>query len=316
MSIRKASSDDRDLLLRRLEGTINEQQQFLEQIKAIVGPADLKQFGAIAVSACARLRVDARAMLSAEEHQALELVLRLMRPAPLVNDGALPGLPLEGGSRAFPAWDGFRAAVAPRLRSIGRLDRAAGNEHSGTGFLVAPNLVLTNEHVLADLGYGTHYLADGQAVIRFKLEQDADGAYESHPIRRVRSVHPSADLALLEIDPIGSPVVEFAAEPAQAGESIVVVGFPAAGTGRNPYFVPLLFQNIFGLKRAAPGVLLQTDLSQLWHDASTLGGNSGSPVFSIASGQVVGVHNAGQFMWRNYAVPAAIASAFVQAHQG
>lgn len=319
MTVQTAALDDRELLLLRLEGALDESAELHGRIKALVGPPDpeLHAFGALAVSARMRLRADRQAPLSALECQALELALRLMRPAPLVQDGALPVLPPDGGGQTFPAWAHFCAVIAPTLRSVGRLDRAAGSEHCGTGFLVAPNLVLTNAHVLRELAYGTHHLSDGQAVIRFKLEAEAEGSFEPHPIRRVRRVHPTADLALLELDPIDNrPVFEFATEPPQVGQSIVVVGFPGQDIGRNPYFVPLLFQNRFGLKRAAPGVLLASYPTQLTHDASTLGGNSGSPVLAISSGRVVGVHSSGQFMWHNNAVPAVIASAFVQQNLG
>ena len=50
---------------------------------------------------------------------------------------------------------------------------------------------------------------------------------------------------------------------------------------------------------------------RLFHDCSTLGGNSGSPLFSLETGDVVGVHYSGIFMWRNEAVPAADIETFV-----
>src|SRR5262245_24174176 len=103
----QADLDDRELLLLRLEGVLDEHAQFLDRIKAIVGPKDpqLQAFGHIAVSARARLRKNPDAVLSPTEYQALELALRLLRPAPLVAEGALPALPPDGGGQAFPAWD-------------------------------------------------------------------------------------------------------------------------------------------------------------------------------------------------------------------
>ena len=308
--------DDRALFLARL-AAFGTTANLPEKWKAIVGPANLANFGEIAESARAKLRQDPDAALSDEEQQALELALRLTRPAPLVVNGSVAALADDGGGAAFPAWNGFRDVVRPVLRSIGRLDRAAGDVHVGTGFLVTPNLVLTNAHVLSQLSYGTNVLKDGQAVIRFKLEDGADGLWEATPIRRAIGRHPSADLALLVVDPIdGAAVLQLATEPAAAGDAVVVVGFPGDDESHNPYFVPLLFGDRFGLKRTAPGLVRSASAGALAHDATTMGGNSGSPIFAMGTGMVVGVHNSGEFMWSNGAVPAAVAAAFVEANWG
>ena len=39
------------------------------------------------------------------------------------------------------------------------------------------------------------------------------------------------------------------------------------------------------------------------HDSSTLGGNSGSAVIDVATGTVIGLHFAGEYLKANYAVP-------------
>ena len=39
------------------------------------------------------------------------------------------------------------------------------------------------------------------------------------------------------------------------------------------------------------------------HDASTLGGNSGSAIIDVDSGEVVALHFAGEYLKANYAVP-------------
>ena len=52
---------------------------------------------------------------------------------------------------------------------------------------------------------------------------------------------------------------------------------------------------------------MQTDV--VLHDCSTLGGNSGSVVLDLATGQAVGLHFAGRFLEANYAVPAAVVAA-------
>jgi hypothetical protein len=141
------------------------------------------------------------------------------------------------------------------------------------------------------------------------------------------------DAAVLRLDPNGPdhpPALPLSAKIAPHGEPhIHVVGHPArpftaaddpsvpiealtAMTGR---IVQLVFGDSFGIKRWSPGELLtgpgmlpeDTNGRVMTHDASTLGGNSGSPVFDLhaAPDLVVGLHYAGRFREANYFHPTA-----------
>ncbi|MEX1100172.1 MAG: hypothetical protein WEB87_07090, partial [Bacteriovoracaceae bacterium] len=46
-------------------------------------------------------------------------------------------------------------------------------------------------------------------------------------------------------------------------------------------------------QKISTGVLLGSNSTQIKHDADTLGGSSGSPIFDKGSHKVVGIHNAG-----------------------
>jgi hypothetical protein len=61
---------------------------------------------------------------------------------------------------------------------------------------------------------------------------------------------------------------------------------------------------VYDKKRLAPGEILKVTDSEIEHDCSTLGGNSGSAVVSLATGEALGLHFAGLYMEANYAVPA------------
>jgi V8-like Glu-specific endopeptidase len=66
-----------------------------------------------------------------------------------------------------------------------------------------------------------------------------------------------------------------------------------------------VFANRFGVKRAALGEVLDgSESPTLFHDCSATQGNSGSPVFSLTTGKVAGIHRASFFMYRNEAVDA------------
>src|SRR5262249_2718761 len=61
------------------------------------------------------------------------------------------------------------------------------------------------------------------------------------------------------------------------------------------------------------GEVIAAESSRFYHDCSTLGGNSGSPVVSLKTCELVGVHRSGDFMYRNESVPATSLGPFVQA---
>src|SRR5262249_39722401 len=53
------------------------------------------------------------------------------------------------------------------------------------------------------------------------------------------------------------------------------------------------------------GQLLKSRDGLVLHDCSTLGGNSGSPIVRLETGEVVGLHFSGLFLQENRGVPAA-----------
>lgn len=136
----------------------------------------------------------------------------------------------------------------------------------GTGFLVAPRLVATAEHVVA-----------GASAIVLKQGSSAVGAATVVGVDRDR------DLALLQSDtPIEGHVFEIAARAPKIGQDVAVLGFPlglplsltrgsVSGTNRT--------LDIDGVVRKR---LVQTD-------AGVNPGNSGGPLLETKTGRVVGV---------------------------
>lgn len=239
---------------------------------------------------------------SAAQLAALEVAIRLLRPAPLSRQTRLDDLPNDAAS-IFTRWDGFRHKVAPYLYSVGRLD-SLGKGVGGTGFVVGEDLIATNRHVLEFLSRGTMGLERGQAVIRFREEYNSP-TEDPVDVVGVRAVHPDADLALLELAPgstAARPPLQYAEDPLPAGEDIVALGYPMDDPIRNPLFITAVFGSRFGVKRGAPGEVIGTRNGVIYHDCSTLGGNSGSPVVSLTTGHVVGVHSSGYFAYRNAAI--------------
>ncbi|MDV5145822.1 trypsin-like peptidase domain-containing protein [Streptomyces sp. SBC-4] len=123
------------------------------------------------------------------------------------------------------------------------------------------------------------------------------------------------DLAVLELDRVAgrrfpTPLqVARGDDPtthgalASRGRSVYLVGFPGSAGSTRPDVFAELFAGVKGVKRLTPGVLTEgrgevADDARRWiisHDASTLGGSSGSLVVDLeAEGRkVLGLHFAG-----------------------
>ena len=263
-------------------------------------------------------KINAGEAPTAAEMAALEMVVRMMRPAPLSQGGELEQLPSAPGSSTYnPAlvdlWDRFRAGVKPIMYSIGRLEDHGGDA-KGTGFLVADDLLLTNRHVLAQLSNGVEQLDEGQAVVRFNLEWGTpEPADSSAPVAGVAAIHDTLDMALLRVRlPQPRKPLVLDGDPAQRASPVATVGYPFKDP-TSPLFVEAIFNGRYGVKRAAIGDVLDVGERRFFHDCSTLGGNSGSPVFSLDSGGVAGIHCSGVFNYRNEAIPAAEIAEFVEA---
>ncbi len=214
------------------------------------------------------------------------------------------------------------ALLRTAIASIGRIGVPALPQvpFAGTGFVVGPDLLMTNRHV-ADLfaaGLGREGLvfrpghtADLDLLAELDRPSEAQVTIES-----VLAIHPHWDMALLRtrgLDHEAHPTLTLSTRETgdlfEAG--IAVVGYPAYDR-RNPADLQNeIFRGRFGVKRLQPGLAREVatvgsfghQVEALTHDASTLGGNSGSAVIDLSSGKVVGLHFGGQYLLANYAVP-------------
>lgn len=213
----------------------------------------------------------------------------------------------------------------------------------GTGCLVdASGIVLTNLHVLhamlksipnAIIQTGSSFrVLPGGAYVDFNGE---DGTLKKNRFRVVEAtpsgidgpMYERLDIAVLRIEPVDSssimpcaiPVVADLAGPTGAMSSFCVIGFPGrpdipSGMSNGidwDWVTQTLFGNRFGVKRLAPGIA-HKPLGQIsedkrkWvfgHDATTLGGSSGSPVLAWRDKgfDAFGIHFAGATVEKNLA---------------
>lgn len=250
------------------------------------------------------------------------------------TDGSRPSFMIRNGevdltTSPVGTWESDIQLSMDLLRDafdcVGRIDVPGSPQgFQGTGFLVHDNLIITNRHVLqgaADYqGAGLWKVKPG-AAIDFGHEFNARESLNRRALKRVVFAgrdpirhddvdHKKLDLALFELEPAAPEArprtvlrINGAADWAQPDKKMYIVGYPGSpSTGAASLtLLELLFQLTFGHKRLAPGLLITPQATgvQAWtiaHDATTLGGNSGSVVLRIDHEQVAaGLHYGGRW---------------------
>lgn len=258
----------------------------------------------------------------------LEAIIRLTNRPPLIfRNGAvvLDGIDLPPPDFPPDINDRIRA-VEPRIASVGRIEFINHDmDWGGTGWVIAQDgpghlLVATNRHVAQIVArrtaFGTGaFLFDPAGGGRYGAQIDfneEEGAPED--MARVAVIErftyiaedTAADVALARIAVPSAFRVEpltLAEAEGRNGEPIAVIGYPARDSRNDQDAMERYFQGLYDVKRFSPGLLrVQPGATRLSHDATTLGGNSGSPVISLETKDVVGLHFAGKYGVANSAV--------------
>ncbi len=258
--------------------------------------------------------------LEAQQQWALEaIVLPKYRPVvDVINDSF---------DKPEDPWTHFGSGQRKRnivaaIPSIGRIElpKHPSLPYGGTGFVVGDNLIMTNRHVAEIFATGL-----GQKSLAFKqgLSSAIDFIQEIKPrtstplnVKKVLMIHPYWDMAILEVEGLqpDHPKLKLNVEKPESlvDRDIAVVGYPAQDPRNDLALQMQIFRQKFNVKRMQPGKLKAREritdgfnnlVLPLTHDASTLGGNSGSAVVDADTGEVVGLHFSGRYLKANYCVP-------------
>lgn len=257
---------------------------------------------------------------SATNH--LEVIVR--------TDGSRPSFMIKDGwvdFKSSPAgdWKNKLTQNETRLREaiqcVGRI--SISRRHIGTGFLIHNDLIVTNRHVLQSIA------VEDDGVWKFVSDTNIDFGWEYKArlsvnrrllkkvvycgpdfIDRFNVDHKKLDLAVIELAPANAnevPMKLFSWDQSETwawpDTSIYTIGYPGdpGSEGIKIYsesVLDKLFKLTYGCKRIAPGIVLDgPDGANDWrlsHDASTLGGNSGS-VMLVRSTEMIasGLHYGG-----------------------
>ena len=225
-------------------------------------------------------------------------------------------------------------------KATGRVDDPTQKSlgYQGTAFLVGDGLVMTNRHVLRAItkeGDADHGTLKANISVDFGRELGPPKTDRRFPVKEIvyrgRGGAPGwqqgnglnfdgLDIAVLAIDTSAGALPP--PLPLQRGDTVMyavrgrkafVVGFPGSTEGLAADIFDLVFSGVKAFKRFAPGLILEPAGEGaiekdphnwiMTHDASTLGGNSGSPIWDLESRKsaLLGIHFAGMPDRRNWA---------------
>lgn len=182
--------------------------------------------------------------------------------------------------------------------------RCKGRTTVGTGFFIDKNRIVTCAHVLLDVGnvqevLDQHPEKKPEEAVRARLEkletlsvERADGSHVK--LQKHCDIDPAFDVALLHTIAHSGEPLNVSSKKIGIGEDICMLGFPEAihtdqtrfpYTANKGYVMSYPIVKIGGYKKRC--------MMQVF--CSSLGGASGSPIFS-AEGEVIGMLN-GQMQW-------------------
>ncbi|KAI4230203.1 MAG: hypothetical protein LQ349_006282 [Xanthoria aureola] len=177
----------------------------------------------------------------------------------------------------------------------------AGSWAIATGWLIAPDLLVTAGHCVFDWGYNQGKLVEIKAYIGYHGKTNAnDPNVQFRKGKRVTTTpdwlksgkYRSADLALIKVEPPFENVtpINYTDTPANGLAKLGVVGYPGdlrdsktgeAGAHMYESYEPTSWS------------LAKNEYGMLEYQVDTYGGNSGSPVFREGETTSIGVHTYG-----------------------
>jgi Trypsin-like peptidase domain len=231
--------------------------------------------------------------------------------------------------RLSQARSGLDAATA----SVGRVELSNHRlGWAGTAWMVAEDIAVTNRHVAeyfaapSDTGFGFRLTTHNQ-VVHASLDWRREYGQPEESVAQVSEVlwmepDGSFDVALLRVrgidgQPLPPPIELMTHDEIKSGlnQWIAVIGYPQRSLDNSLEDQQRIFDGIYGVKRLAPGTVMSIAPDGLFdHDATTLGGNSGSVVVDLGSGKATGLHFGGFEGDRNMAVQGDIVADLLSRH--
>jgi phosphatidylserine/phosphatidylglycerophosphate/cardiolipin synthase-like enzyme/V8-like Glu-specific endopeptidase len=259
---------------------------------------------------------------------ALETIVREGRPAFLIQENRInpTGHLADAAAKLMlKRLMDAAAVVEPRIPLVGRIDvenYPGSLTYLGTGWLVQPDIVVTNRHVAELMAYFDsnkfrfrpgRFGEEMRASLDYRHEKGINATAVAR-VLRVMWIEPNKkgpDIAFLQVasrtDGTREKYIPLAEKDAKPDSQVAVIGYPARAPAEiipNQAWMDQIYGSTYDIKRVAPGLMGADSRGWATHDCTTLGGNSGSAVIDLKTGAAVALHFAGLYMIENYAVPA------------
>lgn len=295
----------------------------LKSSRAIVNPfgknispevKEKRKYLGLGLKALGKIENGTEDQINEDEQRGLEAIIsQVVRPAILIKKGHF-----SPPTAQWKILNNHRKQIENSSQCVGRIEVSGHPEQDwvGTGFIAGKNVIMTNRHVALHFAEADNnrwkFLPNRSASIDFIREFKSSQSL-GFEIEGIIGIHSKFDLALLSVKEksdtgaaLLSPLEVTTNEPDINNKvQVYVVGYPAYdGTRNEPEVMRRIFADIYDVKRLQPGLVTAFDRSrqELLHDCSTLGGNSGSPVFDLKTSQIIGLHFGGRYLQSNYAV--------------
>jgi hypothetical protein len=242
----------------------------------------------------------------------LETIVRKERPVLFVKDDWIDIDEVttigEEAKELVTVLDAKRSVMQPLMPLIGRIDVVGfpGTDFLATGWFVDTDIVVTNRHVASLIARwdGRKY-AFTRGVAGKPITSSVNTLHEFDDIA-VDEARNFAVTEVLYIEPEGGPDIAFlkvarrtdGTKPdritvanTNVGDNVevFVVGYPARASKSvipDQMLMKELYRDRYDVKRAAPGFTMAESDGATRHDCTTLGGNSGSVVLALATGEL------------------------------
>ncbi len=179
------------------------------------------------------------------------------------------GEPIINTTTKLPTLQSIQTAVSKDKNSVVKIvGQGCGGIVEGSGFIVAPNLIMTNAHVVAGIPHPYVTTLSGQT-------------FSASPIW----FNPNLDLAILKVNDLPGPILTLAESTYSTNTPGAVLGYPGGGS-----FTAVVASIINQLSATGQNIYGTGNITRSIYEinANVIPGNSGGPLINL-KGQVMGV---------------------------
>ncbi|MDQ3707343.1 MAG: DNA/RNA non-specific endonuclease [Chloroflexota bacterium] len=250
----------------------------------------------------------------------------------IIRETGRPVLLVQRDTFEVPELEEWKSRLGPTksklehaIRSVGRVELSDHDTFPwvGTAWMITEDVAVTNAHVARIFArregrrYVPRFNLGGTAIrarVDFKVEYKVDAVREVD-VEEVLFIAEDGDnipdIAFLRLRTgpgiqLPPPLVLSSLDSAEE-RVVAAIGYPMEDSRSRATLRRNVFGEIYNVKRLAPGRVMTFGSSYYFtHDCSTLGGNSGSVIIDVETGEALGLHFGGTELSANYAVKASV----------